>query len=76
MGRVLILVLLALNILALAVGLALEYWRSQPRSLPAFNADKIRVLGIGHEAGAPRPRQEGAAGPEPAVTPPSPPPNP
>ncbi len=36
--------LLLLNVVVLAAGLTLEYWRSQPRALIGFNADKIRLL--------------------------------
>lgn len=44
MARTLTLLLLLLNALTLAAGLALEHWRAQPRAIIGYNADKVRLL--------------------------------
>lgn len=44
MVRTLTLLLLLLNALTLAAGLALEHWRAQPRAIIGYNADKVRLL--------------------------------
>ena len=46
LGRV-VLFFLILNLLVAAAGAGLEYWRSQPRTLQVFNADKIKLRGVG-----------------------------
>lgn len=43
-ARTLTLLLLLLNALTLAAGLALEHWRAQPRAIIGYNADKVRLL--------------------------------
>ena len=59
MGRGLIVGLLMLNLLALLAGVAWEYWKAQPRSLPSLNADKIRMLGAGNRLVIPPPVRNG-----------------
>ncbi len=51
-GR-LIPVLLAINLLLLAVGMAWEHWKGRPHALPSVNAEKIRLMGAqeGHSKG-------------------------
>lgn len=43
-ARAIALGLLLLNVIVLAAGLTLEHWRSQPRALVGYNADKVRLL--------------------------------
>lgn len=43
-ARAIALGLLWLNVIVLAAGLTLEHWRSQPRTLVGYNADKVRLL--------------------------------
>lgn len=75
MGRRLIAGLLVLNLLVLLAGAAWEYWQTQPRSLPLFNADKIRLLSAEHPPAAPSPARSGgveSAPLSPPLSPPSP----
>ncbi len=53
MARTLTLLLLLLNALTLAAGLALEHWRAQPRAIIGYNADKVRLLTRPEPAGLP-----------------------
>jgi len=54
--------LLLLNVVVLAAGLTLEHWRSQPRALIGYNADKVRLLNKGSSAPSDvvEPKAEGA----------------
>lgn len=55
MARTVTLLLLLLNALTLAAGLALEHWRAQPRAIIGYNADKVRLLAHPQPASAQRP---------------------
>lgn len=61
MARTLTLLLLLLNALTLAAGLALEHWRAQPRAIIGYNADKVRLLARPQAAVTQSPVAPGAA---------------
>lgn len=61
MVRTLTLLLLLLNALTLAAGLALEHWRAEPRAIIGYNADKVRLLARPQPAVMPSPVASSAA---------------
>lgn len=67
MARTLTLLLLLLNALVLATGLALEHWRAQPRKLLGYNADKVRLLSRPTPTGDQRPEAVAAGEARPAA---------